>query len=80
MLFFFASGYLLLDYGLVTANAEITHWMLKQKEIAAFKAKKDALKDVSVIRSKVGAYKSKDFYVSNLFYRHWLCVLLRKGQ
>lgn len=40
VLFFFASGYLLVDYGLVTANNEITQWMLRQKEIANYLARK----------------------------------------
>jgi hypothetical protein len=29
VLFFFGSGYLLVDYGLFTANATITSWMLR---------------------------------------------------
>lgn len=34
VLFFFCSGYLLVDYGLVMANNEINSWLIKQKELA----------------------------------------------
>jgi hypothetical protein len=33
VMLFFATGYLLIDAGLVAANMEIRSWMLKQKEI-----------------------------------------------
>lgn len=42
VLFFFSTGYLLVDYGLVTVNNEITQWMLRQKEIANYKLRKEA--------------------------------------
>jgi hypothetical protein len=59
VLFFFSSGYLLVDYGLVTANNEITQWMLRQKEIANYKLRKEALKDETVTRRRVATFQSK---------------------
>lgn len=56
---FFIAGYLMVDHGLVTANAEINTWMFRQKEIAAYKKKKEALKDLTVTKRKVAAYQSK---------------------
>jgi hypothetical protein len=82
VLFFFATGYILVDYGLVQANAEITTWMLRQKEINAYKSRKEAQKDETVTRRKVATFQSKSIariFVELNLCRHWFCLLLRQG-
>jgi hypothetical protein len=59
LLFLISTGYLLVDYGLITVNNEINSWIMKQKELAAFKQRKDYLKDETVTRRKVAGYHSK---------------------
>lgn len=59
LLFLISTGYLLVDYGLITVNNEINSWIMKQKELAAYKQRKDYLKDETVTRRKVAGYHSK---------------------
>lgn len=64
VLFFFATGYMLVDYGMVSANVEITSWMLRQKEISAYKARKAAQQDETLTRRKVTGFLSKSLIIS----------------
>lgn len=82
-LFFFCSGYLLVDYGLVMANNEINNWLIKQKEFDQYKQRKAALKDETITRKKVTTYHSKSKYLAltliPFFFRHGLRVLAGQG-
>lgn len=62
LLFLMSTGFLLVDYGLVTVNNELGSWIMKQKELAAYKQRKDYLKDETVTRRKVAGYHSKSIY------------------
>lgn len=78
VLFFFMSGYMLVDYGLTTANNEINTWLQRQKEIATYKQRKEARRDHTLTTKKVTTYHSK-LTLSSRKCRHGICFLGREG-